>query len=73
MLAVGSSIEKTAIETLKAMIDEESELISIYYGSDVKPEEARQVLSKAQKACPDCEVELHDGGQPIYYYLMSVE
>ena len=73
MLAVGSSIERTAIETLKAMVDEESELISIYYGSDVKAEEAERVFAKAQKACPGCEVELHNGGQPIYYYLMSVE
>ncbi len=73
MLAVGSSIERTAIETLKAMVDEESELISIYYGSDVKEEEAERVFAKAQKACPGCEVELHNGGQPIYYYLMSVE
>lgn len=73
MLAVGSSIERTAIETLKAMVDEESELISIYYGSDVKAEEAQRVFEKAQKACPGCEVELHNGGQPIYYYLMSVE
>ena len=41
--------------------------------SDLQPEEARRVLSLAEEACPDCEVELHDGGQPIYYYLMSVE
>lgn len=73
MLAVGTSIERTTMDTLKAMVDEESELISIYYGCDVKPEEARRVLSLAEEACPDCEVELHDGGQPIYYYLMSVE
>lgn len=73
ILAVGTSIERTTMDTLKAMVDEESELISIYYGCDVKPEDARRVLSMAQKACPDCEVELHDGGQPIYYYLMSVE
>ena len=73
MLAVGASIERTTIDTLRAMVDEDSELISIYYGSDVKPEEAKRVFAMAQKTCPDCEVELHDGGQPIYYYLMSVE
>ncbi len=73
MLAVGASIERTTIDTLRAMVDEDSELISIYYGSDVKPEEAERVFAMAQKTCPDCEVELHDGGQPIYYYLMSVE
>lgn len=73
MLAVGTSIEGTAIDTLKAMVDEDSELVSIYYGSDVKPEEAERVFTMAQEACPKCEVELHDGGQPIYYYLMSAE
>ena len=73
MLAVGNSVEGTAVDTLKAMVDEDSELISIYYGSDVKKAEAEAVFSKIRKICPDCEVELHDGGQPIYYYLMSVE
>ncbi|MCI8659988.1 MAG: DAK2 domain-containing protein [Lachnospiraceae bacterium] len=73
MLAVGTSIERTAVDMLKAMVDEEAELISIYYGADVKAEEAERVLARVQEICPDCEVELHDGGQPIYYYLISVE
>lgn len=73
MLAVGNSIEKTAIDTLKAMTDEDSELVTIYYGSDVKQEEAERVLEMAKEACPNVEIELQDGGQPIYYYLISVE
>ncbi len=73
MLAVGSSIGKTALDTIKAMVDKDSELISIYYGSDVRPEEAEALYAKVRKACPDCEAELHNGGQPIYYYLISVE
>lgn len=73
MLAVGNSIEKTAIDTLKAMADEDSELVTIYYGSDVKQEEAERVLEMAKEACPNVEIELQDGGQPIYYYLISVE
>ena len=73
MLAVGKSVESTALDALKAMLDEESELVSIYYGSDVTEEEAEKLLEKAQDACAGCEVELHRGGQPIYYYLMSVE
>ena len=73
LLAVGAAIEHTAIQTLSAMIDEESELVSIYYGQEVKPEEAQAMSVKAREVCPGCEVELHDGGQPIYYYLMSVE
>ncbi len=73
ILAVGQSIETTAVETLKAMVDEDSELVSLYYGSDVKPEEAEAVAAKFQEAFPDLEVEVQMGGQPIYYYLMSVE
>lgn len=73
MLAVGNSIEGTAIDTLKAMTDEDSELVTIYYGSDVKQEEADRVLEMAKAACPNVEIELQDGGQPIYYYLISVE
>lgn len=73
MLAVGQGIEKTTLDTLKAMVDEDSELISIYYGSEVGEEEAKKVLALAEDACPDCEIELHSGGQPIYYYLISVE
>ena len=53
--------------------DEESELISIYYGSDVTEEDAEKLLALVKEACPGCEVELNRGGQPIYYYLMSVE
>lgn len=73
MLAVGTGIEATTIDTLKAMVDEETELVTIYYGCDVKPEEAEEVLARAQEACPNAEIELQEGGQPIYYYLISVE
>ncbi len=73
MLAVGQSIEGTTVNTLKAMVDEESELVTIYYGSDVDREDAERVLAMVQEACPDVEVELQEGGQPIYYYLISVE
>nr|WP_252198602.1 DAK2 domain-containing protein [Clostridium sp. MCC353] len=73
MLTVGKSVEKTAVEALKKMVDEDSELISVYYGCDVTEEEAGRVLEQMQEACPECEIELHSGGQPIYYYLISVE
>lgn len=73
MLAVSTSIEKTAIDALEAMIDEDSELVTIYYGSDVSEEDAENLLAKAQEAFPDVEMELQNGGQPIYYYLISVE
>ena len=73
MLAVGQDVEETVLETLKRMVDDESELISVYYGEDVTEEKAEALVKKAQEAFPNCEVELNDGGQPIYYYLISVE
>lgn len=73
MLAVGKDVETTALKTLRAMVDEESELISIYYGEDVKESEAEAFYEKAQEAFSGCEIELHNGGQPIYYYMISVE
>lgn len=73
ILAVSQSIEETVIETLAAMIDEECELVSIYYGSDVEEADAEAVLEKAQETWPQLEFELQSGGQPIYYYLLSAE
>lgn len=73
MLAVGQDIAETTMETLRHMVDEESELISIYYGADVSEEDARGLLSEIREEFPDCEAELNNGGQPIYYYLLSVE
>lgn len=73
MLAVGKAIDSTTLETIDAMVDEDSELISIYYGADVSEEDARKILEVAEENHPECEIELHQGGQPIYYYLISVE
>lgn len=73
ILAVGSSINEVAKNTLKEMMDDSSELISIYYGSDVSDEDAESFLAEVQEAFPSCDVELQSGGQPIYYYVMSIE
>ncbi|MBQ7796195.1 MAG: DAK2 domain-containing protein [Lachnospiraceae bacterium] len=73
MLAVGQEIEATVLETVKRMVNEDSELISIYFGAEVAEEEAEALLEKIQEEYPDCEVELNNGGQPVYYYLISVE
>lgn len=73
MLAVGTDVDDTALDTLNAMLDEDSELVSIYYGSDVEADKAEALLARAQEAFPDVEIELHEGGQPIYYYLISAE
>ena len=71
--AVGSDVEKTTIELLQTMVDEDSELISVYYGQDVKEEEAEGLVEALEEEFPDCDVELQEGGQPIYYYVLSVE
>ena len=73
MLAVGQNVNETVLETLKHLVDDESELISVYSGEDVTEEAAAALAEKVQAAFPNCEVELNDGGQPIYYYLLSVE
>ena len=73
MLAVGASMEDVARETVANMVDEDSELISIYYGSDVSEEDAEHFRGLVEEQFPSCDVELQFGGQPIYYYVMSIE
>ncbi|MCI9361805.1 MAG: DAK2 domain-containing protein [Hungatella sp.] len=73
IVAVGQSVEGTALDTLRAMMDDTSELVTVYYGAEVKEEEAETFLEKAKEVLKDCEAELQFGGQPIYYYLISVE
>ena len=73
ILAVGTEVEKTALEMIKAMVDDTSELICIYYGEEVDEEIAGDFLAEVEKTFPDCDVEMHSGGQPIYYYVISVE
>ncbi len=73
IVAVGQSVEATTMDTLKEMLDEESELVTVYYGAEIGEAEAEAFLEKVQKVCKGCEVELQSGGQPIYYYLISVE
>ena len=73
ILAVGKSIEAAALDALNAMVEEESELVTIYYGEDISREDAEKVREKAAEFFSNCEVELHEGGQPVYYYILSVE
>lgn len=73
MLAVEHSPEEAAKAALKAMLDEDSELVTIYYGCDVKEEDAEKLKEEAEKEFPDKELELQYGGQPIYYYMISAE
>jgi len=73
IIAVGSDIGKTTIDMVKALIDDDSELISIYYGSDITEEAASQIVEELEALYTDIDIEINYGGQPIYYYLVSVE
>ncbi len=73
ILAIGKEIEAVAKETVGLMVEEDSELISIYYGADVNEEAANALGEELMEQYPDCEVEVYAGGQPIYYYVVSVE
>ncbi len=73
ILSVGREIETVALETVAAMMHEEAELISVYYGEEIKEEEALKFCSRLREDYPQCDVEVNYGGQPIYYYIVSVE
>ncbi len=73
ILAVGDDIKATTIELVQKLVDEESELISLYYGEETSEEDAEILSAELMELYPDLDVEVHYGGQPIYYYLLSVE
>lgn len=73
ILAVGQDRAVVAKDTVAEMMDEDAEIISIYYGADISEEEAQKLTDALSEEYPDCEVELNMGGQPIYYYVISVE
>ena len=73
ILSVGRKLEATVLDMTGQLIDEESAIVSIYYGEDVKEADAAAIGEKLSAAHPDVEVEIHYGGQPIYYYVISVE
>jgi len=73
ILSVGTDIAATTIELFKEIADEDSELISIYYGEDVSEEDASALAEEVEKMFPSADVDLQFGGQPIYYYVVSVE
>ena len=73
ILAVGEDLEATTLEMFKELVDDMSEIISIYYGEEVEEAVAEELGEKVGEMFPDCDVEVHFGGQPIYYYVVSVE
>ena len=70
---ISKSAENGAKELLKKIVTEEAEMISIYYGEDVTQKEAENIKKYAEKNFPNCDIELQRGGQPLYYYIISVE
>jgi len=70
---VGSNPSMVAMDLLATMVDEDSSVISIYYGADQEPEQAEELDKLVQEQYPQCEVEIYSGGQPLYYYIVSVE
>ena len=75
LLAVGKKIDETLLDMLDVMVsdNEDAELVSVYYGEDVTEEQAEEIVSAIEEKYPEMDVELQHGGQPIYYYLVSVE
>lgn len=73
ILSVGEDKDAVALQMVKEMVDDEVELISIYYGADVPEEEAEKFGKEVGNLYPDCDIELQYGGQPIYYYVVSAE
>ena len=73
ILAVGDNLENVTKDMLASLVDEDAELISIYYGSDVEEERANALGGEIMELYSGCDVEIYSGGQPIYYYVISVE
>lgn len=69
----GTSIREVVMEMMKNIITEDDELITVYYGADVKEEDAKEIAEEIESEYDACDVECHNGGQPLYYYLISVE
>ena len=73
ILSVGLSVEDTTKDMLAQLVDEDSELISLYYGQDIQAEDAEKFTQALEDIYPDIDIDVHMGGQPIYYYVLSVE
>jgi hypothetical protein len=73
ILSVGTELKDVTMEMVEAMIDEESSIVSIYYGADTTAESAQEIAALIEEKYSDVEVEVNFGGQPIYYYVISVE
>lgn len=70
---VGRDVHDTTLELIDELVDEESELICLYYGDEVQEDDANTLFDILEKKYKNCDIEMHYGGQPIYYYVISVE
>ena len=73
ILAVGTELKAVTLEMVDEMVDEDSAIVSIYFGSESSEADAEEIAAAIEEKYPDVEVEINDGGQPIYYYVISVE
>ena len=73
IISVGTDIRETTKDMLAQLVDEDSELISLYYGADVEESDAEEFIAEIEELYPDVDVDAHFGGQPIYYYVLAVE
>ena len=73
IISNGKDLETVFLETVKGMADDDTEIISIYYGSDVSEADAEALKNKLAEAYPACDIDLQNGGQPVYYYVISAE
>ena len=73
ILSVDADMEKTCLDMVEKLVDEDSALVTLYYGEEIAGEEAEAFAEKLEDKYPDLEISLEYGGQPIYYYLVSVE
>ena len=73
IVMVGNDISSVAIDTLKETITDDHEILTIYYGDEISEDAANQISSLVEEEYPDLDVELYYGGQPLYYYIFSIE
>ena len=73
ILSVGTAISEVTMQMIDEMMSDERELISIYYGSEIREEDAESLRAQVENKYAACDVELQYGGQPIYYYIVSAE
>ena len=73
IVAVGKEVEEVSIELIKSLKDEDSSLITVYYGNGIKEECAEELVQKLEEELEDFDIELVYGGQPLYYYMISIE